>query len=279
MIEIVSIKLLCEPFANYYKTNNIKVNIGTICIVNTEFGEEAGKVVKPPISVEKENLPKNIRNIVRIATKDDYNLIKSNEEKQKNSFKICQQKILSHNLPMKLILCRYVLNSSKIIFYFTADRRIDFRKLVKDLASTLKARIELRQIGPREATSLLGGCGLCGLEFCCVRFKQNFELISVKMAKEQNLSLNTQRITGTCERLLCCLTYEYDTYLQLKKEFPKIGSYVKLKPTEKIKEKIGMLNLEKLKCKINSINLIKKTVFLEFEKEKIFELPLEDIIL
>lgn len=277
MVEIACIKLLYEPFAGYYRTNNIKVNIGTICIVNTEFGDEAGKVIKPPVSVEKEKLSKNVKNIIRIATKDDYKLIKSNEDKQKTSMKICKQKIETHKLSMKLVLCRHTLDSSKIIFFFTANGRIDFRELVKDLAGNLKARIELRQIGPREESSLLGGCGLCGFEFCCVRFKQNFELISVKMAKEQNLSLNTQRIVGTCERLLCCLTYEYESYISMKKDFPKVGSIVKIKPSEKIKEKIGNINLEKINAKVSSINPIKKTVTLEIEKGTFMELPLENI--
>ncbi|MBP5303456.1 MAG: stage 0 sporulation family protein [Clostridia bacterium] len=203
------------------------LNVGDKVIVETAQGIEMGEVVFGNREMSEEQLNSPLKPIVRIASMEDIQKANDNIKKQEEAMKICQRKIVEHNLDMKLTEVEYSFDGSKILFYFTADGRVDFRELVKDLASTFHTRIELRQIGVRNEAKMLGGLGICGQPFCCKQFLPDFEPVSIKMAKEQGLSLNPTKISGCCGRLMCCLKYEQDTYEELMKLTPKIGSYVK----------------------------------------------------
>jgi cell fate regulator YaaT (PSP1 superfamily) len=167
-----------------------------------------------------------LKKVIRVATENDIKTLKENKEKEKDAFKLCEQKIEAHGLEMSLVDAEYTFDRSKLLFYFTADGRVDFRELVKDLASTFKTRIELRQIGVRDESKMVGGLGICGRPFCCNTFLTDFQPVSIKMAKEQGLSLNPTKISGTCGRLMCCLKYEQDTYEHLLRVTPKVGAIV-----------------------------------------------------
>ncbi|MCI5604058.1 MAG: stage 0 sporulation family protein [Clostridia bacterium] len=196
-------------------------------IVETSRGIELGKVVigRKELS-ENEKFSKPLKGVLRIANDDDKRICRENKEREKEAFKICCEKIIKHNLEMKLVEVEYSFDGSKILFYFTADGRIDFRELVKDLATVFRTRIELRQIGVRDESKTLGSIGVCGRSLCCSQFLGEFVPVSIKMAKEQGLSLNPSKISGACGRLMCCLKYEQDTYEELLKETPKQGAVV-----------------------------------------------------
>ncbi|MBQ9744043.1 MAG: stage 0 sporulation family protein [Clostridia bacterium] len=211
----------------YFAPNGTQAKIGEFAIVETSRGLEFGKVASQNKQVKTEDVVQPLRKVVRIATKEDIAVNEENKKKEAEALKICQVKINEHGLEMKLIESEYTFDCSKLTFYFTADGRIDFRDLVKDLASTFRTRIELRQIGIRDEAKFMGGLGICGRPFCCSSFLPDFVQVSIKMAKEQNLSLNSAKISGACGRLMCCLRYEYDTYLQEAKLTPPINSTVK----------------------------------------------------
>lgn len=211
----------------YFDPNGTNARMGEFAIVETARGLEFGKIACPNKQVKTEDVIQPLRQVVRIATKEDIAINEENERKEAEALKICQTKIGEHGLEMKLIESEYTFDCSKLTFYFTADGRIDFRDLVKDLASTFRTRIELRQIGIRDEAKFMGGLGICGRPFCCSTFLPDFVQVSIKMAKEQNLSLNSAKISGACGRLMCCLRYEYETYLQEIKLTPPVDSTVK----------------------------------------------------
>ena len=211
----------------YFDPNGTNARVGEYAIVETARGLEFGKVACQNKEVKTEDVVQPLRQVVRIATKEDIATNEENKRKEAEALKICQVKISEHGLEMKLIESEYTFDCAKLTFYFTADGRIDFRDLVKDLASTFRTRIELRQIGIRDEAKFMGGLGICGRPFCCSSFLPDFVQVSIKMAKEQNLSLNSAKISGACGRLMCCLRYEYDTYLQEAKLTPPVDSTVK----------------------------------------------------
>ena len=212
----------------YFDAGNINnLQVGTKVIVDTAMGEEYGEVIIVNKEVEDSEISEPLKKIIRIATEKDEKMRIQNKGKEKDAFNICLEKIEKHGLPMKLVDVEYKYDGSKVIFYFTADKRIDFRELVKDLASVFRTRIELRQIGVRDEVKRCGGNGICGRQLCCCSFLGNFETVSIKMAKEQNISLNPSKISGNCGRLMCCLKYEQDVYEEKLKRLPKIGAIVK----------------------------------------------------
>ena len=210
----------------YFDKKKKKKKKGMYVIVDTSKGNEYGEVVFVDKEVPDEEVGEELKKIISISTPKDEKIRQSYKAKERGAFETCKKKIEKHNLPMKLINAEYKYDGSKIIFYFTAEGRIDFRELVKDLAAVFKTRIELRQIGVRDEVKRLGGLGPCGRELCCCTFLENFETVSIKMAKEQNISLNPTKISGKCGRLMCCLKYEQNAYEEISKKLPKIGAIV-----------------------------------------------------
>ena len=227
MKEIIGVRFRPNGKIYYFDPQNFEVEAGSFVIVETARGVEYGKVVLGRREVEEGKITASLKPIIRIATEDDTRRYEDNKKKSKRAFGICLEKIAKHKLDMKLIEAEYTFDNNKVLFYFTADRRIDFRELVKDLASVFKTRIELRQIGVRDETKMVGGIGICGRELCCNKHLSEFVPVSIKMAKEQNLSLNPTKISGVCGRLMCCLKYEQDTYEYLNSRMPSVGEKVK----------------------------------------------------
>ncbi len=226
MAEIIGVRFKSAGKIYYFDPDGQQVSAGDQVIVETSRGTECGEVVTPNREVPEKDVVQPLKKLVRLANKQDMDRLKRNREKEAYAFQVCQEKVRSHNLDMKLIDVEYTFDNNKILFYFTADGRVDFRELVKDLASVLKTRIELRQIGVRDEAKMLGGLGICGRPFCCSTFLGEFQPVSIKMAKEQGLSLNPAKISGTCGRLMCCLKYEQAAYEDLIKTTPKVGTHV-----------------------------------------------------
>jgi cell fate regulator YaaT (PSP1 superfamily) len=213
----------------YFDPDGHRFERGDMAVVETSYGMECGEVVLVNRDVAESDIIKPLKKVVRPALPEDVQRAKENAEKEKKAFEICQEKIAAHKLEMKLVNVEYTFDNSKILFYFTADGRVDFRELVKDLASVFRTRIELRQIGVRDEAKMLGGLGICGRPFCCSQFLSDFQPVSIKMAKEQGLSLNPTKISGSCGRLMCCLKYEQELYEELLKVTPKVGAIVNTK--------------------------------------------------
>ncbi len=226
MIEIISVRFKNGGKQYYFNPNGIQFQEGDGVIVETTRGQEYAHCVQGNTMIDEIELTAPLRPVVRPATPEDGEMVKKNREKEKKAFAICQEKIVEHGLDMKLVSAEYSFDGSKVLFFFTSEGRVDFRALVKDLASTIHARIELRQIGVRDEAKMLGGLGICGRPFCCSQFLDDFQPVSIKMAKTQNLSLNPTKISGTCGRLMCCLKYEQDAYEDLVKHTPKQESFV-----------------------------------------------------
>ncbi len=226
MVEIVEIKFKKNGKAYYFDPAGLKIKKGTAIMVETTRGIEIGEVVAENKKIDESKIISPLKPVLRIATEDEIKQAEENRKKEKEAFKICVEKIEKHKLDMKLIEVEYTFDQSKILFYFTSDGRVDFRELVKDLASVFKTRIELRQIGVRDEAKIIGGLGICGRKLCCASHLGGFEPVSIKMAKEQNLSLNPTKISGTCSRLMCCLKYEQEAYEDLLKNTPSVGSLV-----------------------------------------------------
>ena len=233
----------------FFNPKNLYIRKGDKVIVETAQGEEYGEVVIANRKVEDEKIIEPLKKVIRIANSRDHKHFEECRKKEKEAFKICQKKIKEHKLEMTLTDVEYKFDDSKILFYFTADGRIDFRELVKDLAAIYKMRIELRQIGVRDEVKRIGGNGVCGRELCCCSFLRDFEAVSIKMAKEQNLSLNPAKISGNCGRLMCCLKYESNVYEEKLKKLPNIGAIVKTEDGEGEVENIETLK-ETLRVKI-----------------------------
>jgi len=226
MIEIISVRFKNGGKQYYFNPNGLKFEEGDGVIVETSRGVEFGECVQANSMIDEMELTAPLRPVLRPATPEDRETVEKNKEKEEKAFQICQEKIAEHGLDMKLVEVEYSFEGNKILFFFTSEGRVDFRALVKDLAGTLHARIELRQIGVRDEAKMLGGLGICGRPFCCSQFLNEFQPVSIKMAKTQNLSLNPTKISGTCGRLMCCLKYEQDAYVDLVKRAPKAESFV-----------------------------------------------------
>ena len=257
MIKVIGVRFRTAGKIYFFDPLQFTIKRGDNVIVETARGIEFGTVVSAPYEVEEDKVIQPLKPVIRIANDRDREQEKANKEKEREAYKICLEKIRKHELEMKLIDAEYTFDNNKVLFYFTADGRIDFRELVKDLASVFKTRIELRQIGVRDETKIVGGIGICGRPLCCHSYLSDFVPVSIKMAKEQNLSLNPTKISGVCGRLMCCLKNEEDTYEELNRKLPGIGDFV---TTE-----------DGLKGEVHSVNvlrqLVKVVVDVDDEKE------------
>ena len=266
MIKIIGVRFRNVGKIYYFDPKDFDIQANMKVIVETARGIEYGQVVLSPKEVEDDKIVQPLKEVIRIATPKDDAKEEHNRKKEKEAFEVCNKKIKEHELEMKLINAEYTFDNNKVLFYFTADGRIDFRELVKDLAAIFKTRIELRQIGVRDETKILGGIGICGRTLCCNTYLSEFAPVSIKMAKEQNLSLNPTKISGVCGRLMCCLKNEQETYEHLNKKLPRIGDEV--------------TTPDGLKGNVHSLSvlrqLVKVVVEMNDEKE-IREYPVEDI--
>lgn len=241
MAEIVGVRFKEVGKIYYFDPCGKVYDLGSQVIVETARGVECGTVAIPNREVEDEGIVKPLKKVVRAATKDDLRRIEENRQKEKRAYRICQEKIAANKLEMKLVSVEYAFDNSKILFYFTADGRVDFRELVKDLASVFRTRIELRQIGVRDEAKMLGGLGICGRPFCCSSFLGEFQPVSIKMAKEQGLSLNPTKISGACGRLMCCLKYEQPAYEELLRTTPRVGAMVNTPEGRGVVKEVSLL--------------------------------------
>ncbi len=256
MYDVVQVKIREAGKVAYYNRNNIDVDLGDYVIVEADRGLEYGQVISEPEDILDDDVEGVLPNIIRKATSHDLRQVKENEKKAEHVYKVAIKKIEEHRLPMKLIQVEYSFDRSKIVFYFTAEGRIDFRELVKDLANYFKARIELRQIGVRDEAKFLGGIGLCGRPLCCQRFLKNFEPVTVRMVKDQKLPLASSKISGLCGRLMCCLSFEHKTYKELLKTLPEEGQIIKTPAG---------------KGKVVDINVLKRLVSVELDDGRIVQ--------
>lgn len=246
MVNVIGVRFRRAGKIYYFDPAGYEVKTGQNVIVETARGVEYGNVVLGSRNVEEDKIVTPLKPVIRVATKEDDDINKKNLDKAKEAFDICLKKISKHELEMKLVDCEFTFDNNKVLFYFTADGRIDFRDLVKDLASVFKTRIELRQIGVRDETKVIGGIGICGRTLCCNSYLSEFSPVSIKMAKEQNLSLNPSKISGVCGRLMCCLRNEQEAYEELNKKLPDIGDFVRTKDGNK--------------GEVQNVNVLKQTV-------------------
>ena len=248
MNKIIGVRFKRPGKVYFFDAGNIDVNVKDKVIVETAMGQEIGEVIINNKNLANNKIKTSLKPIVRVATGKDLKHLQENKEKEKEAFKICEEKIKSHNLNMSLVDVAYTFDNAKLLFYFTADSRIDFRELVKDLASVFKTRIELRQVGVRDETKMLGGIGICGRPLCCNTYLSEFIPVSIKMAKEQSLSLNPTKISGICGRLMCCLKNEQEAYEELNSNLPDIGE--KVKTFDGFKGEVVSVNVLRQKVKI-----------------------------
>lgn len=291
MIKVVGIRFQRAGKIYYFDPCEFELETGMHAIVETARGVEMGTVLIPPREVEEDKVIQPLKPVIRPATDEDEKIVEKNKEKAKEAFVVCKEKIIKHGLEMKLVNVEYTFDNNKLLFYFTADGRIDFRELVKDLAAVFRTRIELRQIGVRDETKMLGGMGICGRELCCKTYLSDFVPVSIKMAKEQNLSLNPTKISGVCGRLMCCLKNEQDTYEYLNSRMPAVGDIVYTKSG--VKGEVQTVNVlrqlvklvvdngdekELRECKIEELNFRpKKRKDVKLTEEELKELEgLED---
>lgn len=249
MKKIIGVRFKKPGKIYFFDPEDLDVNMGDKVIVDTAMGLEIGEVVVNKRELPDEKVTNPLKKVIRIANKQDLKNMEMYKSKEEEAFKICEEKIKKHKLDMNLTDVEYKFDGSKVLFYFTADGRIDFRDLVKELASIFKTRIELRQIGVRDEVRRIGGNGVCGRELCCCSFLGNFETVSIKMAKEQNISLNPTKISGNCGRLMCCLKYEQEAYEEKLKKLPRVGAIVQTEDGEGIVENVEILK-EQLRVKI-----------------------------
>ena len=266
MVKVIGVRFRTAGKIYFFDPGKLKISRNDHVIVETARGIEYGTVVGSPREVPPDKVIQPLKPVLRIATERDDEQEANNKKKEKEAFKICLEKIRKHGLEMKLIDAEYTFDNNKVLFYFTADGRIDFRELVKDLASVFKTRIELRQIGVRDETKILGGIGICGRCLCCHTYLSEFAPVSIKMAKEQNLSLNQTKISGVCGRLMCCLKNEQETYEELNKKLPGLGDTV--------------TTPDGLTGTVHSVNVLRQRVkvIVEINDEKeIQEFPVDDL--
>ncbi|MCH5253908.1 MAG: stage 0 sporulation family protein [Lachnospiraceae bacterium] len=246
MIKVIGVRFRTAGKVYFFDPGKLDINRGDHVIVETARGIEYGTVVGEAREVEDEKVIQPLKAVLRVATPKDDEQEAANKGREKEAFQICLEKIKKHELPMKLIDAEYTFDNNKVLFYFTADGRIDFRELVKDLAAVFKTRIELRQIGVRDETKIVGGIGICGRPLCCHTHLSEFVPVSIKMAKEQNLSLNPTKISGVCGRLMCCLNHEEETYEELNRKLPNVGDFV--------------TTADGLKGEVHSVNVLRQLV-------------------
>ncbi|MFD2638531.1 PSP1 domain-containing protein [Piscibacillus salipiscarius] len=264
MVEVIGVRFKKAGKIYYFDPCEIQMTTDDYVIVETVRGIEFGKVVIANKQVDEEDVVLPLKKVIRVADEKDKLTVTENKEKTEEAFQVCQDKIKHHSLDMNLVEAEFTFDRNKIIFYFTAEGRVDFRELVKDLASIFKTRIELRQIGVRDEAKMLGGIGPCGRMLCCSTFLGDFEPVSIKMAKDQNLSLNPAKISGLCGRLMCCLKYENDQYEEAKRELPDIGE---------------VIVTDNGKGKVVGLNMLEKLVQVElFELERVVEYTLDELI-
>lgn len=267
MVNVIGVRFRKAGKVYFFDPAGYDIKQGDNVIVETARGIEYGHVVLGPRDVEDDKIIQPLKPVIRQATDEDNAIEKRNKEKEKEAFNICLEKIQKHGLEMKLIDSEYTFDNNKVLFYFTADGRIDFRELVKDLASVFKTRIELRQIGVRDETKIVGGIGICGRPLCCHTHLSEFAPVSIKMAKEQNLSLNPTKISGVCGRLMCCLKNEEEAYEELNSKLPNVGDYVTTK--------------DNLRGEVQSVSvlkqLVKVIVTLENDEKEVREYKVEDL--
>lgn len=256
MIKVTGVRFRQAGKVYYFDPKNLKLERGSHVIVETARGIEYGTVIVPPKGITDDEVVQPLKAVIRVATPEDDRIEERNHEKEKEAYKICLEKIEKHGLAMKLVQAEYTFDNNKLLFYFTADGRIDFRELVKDLAAVFRTRIELRQIGVRDETKIMGGIGICGRALCCNTYLSEFAPVSIKMAKEQNLSLNPTKISGVCGRLMCCLKNEEETYEYLNSRLPGIGDRV--------------TTVDGLKGEVSSVNVLRQMVkvLVEVDDEK-----------
>ncbi len=250
MIRLVLVKLPNRKFEEF-DAGDLPLEVKDSVVVESDKGLSLGTVLSPPHEKERHFTLKSPKKVIRKATPEDLEQFERNQQLERETFQFCLQKIKEKNLNMKLVKTEVLLDRSKVLFYFTAEKRVDFRELVRDLASQFKMRIEMRQIGVRDEAKMICGLGSCGRELCCSNFITRFDLVSVKMAKEQNLALNPTKLSGVCGRLMCCLAYEFPTYIELKKDLPKVGKHVQTRAG---------------KGKVIRQNVLNKTVTIELEE-------------
>lgn len=267
MLTVIGVRFQRAGKIYYFDPVGLEIELFDNVIVETVRGVEYGSVVLAKREVEEDKIIQPLKQVIRVATPEDDELELLNREKEKEAYQICLEKIEKHGLEMKLIACEYTFDNNKVLFYFTADGRIDFRELVKDLAAVFRTRIELRQIGVRDETKVLGGIGICGRALCCHTYLQEFAPVSIKMAKEQNLSLNPTKISGVCGRLMCCLKNEEEAYEQLNSKLPNVGDIV--------------FTQEGLRGEVASVSVLKQLVkvilTLENDEKEIREYKVEDL--
>jgi len=266
MVKVVGVRFRNAGKIYYFDPAGFDVKQGDSVIVETARGVELGAVMLGVREVNDEAVVQPLKSVMRIASEEDKEIAEKNRAKEKEAYVICQEKIRKHELDMKLVQAEYTFDGNKLLFYFTADGRVDFRELVKDLAAVFRTRIELRQIGVRDETKILGGIGICGRELCCASYLSEFVPVSIKMAKEQNLSLNPTKISGMCGRLMCCLKNEQDTYEYLNSKLPSIGDQV--------------TTADGIKGEVSSVNVLRQTVkvLIENKDEKeLKEFKIDDL--
>ena len=267
MVNVIGVRFRSAGKIYYFDPAGLDIKQGDNVIVETARGVEYGKVVLGLRQIEDDKIIQPLKPVIRLATPEDDEIERKNKEKQKEAFQICLEKIKKHELEMKLIDSEYTFDNNKVLFYFTADGRIDFRELVKDLASVFKTRIELRQIGVRDETKIVGGIGICGRTLCCNSHLSEFAPVSIKMAKEQNLSLNPTKISGVCGRLMCCLKNEQEAYEELNAKLPDVGDYVTT--NDNLKGEVQSVSVLK--------QLVKVIVTLENDEKEVREYKVEDL--
>lgn len=267
MVKVIGVRFRTAGKVYFFDPLDMEIEVGTHVIVETARGVEYGNVVLGIREVEDDKVVLPLKPVIRVATPEDDDKERQNKDKEKEAYKICLEKIQKHGLDMKLIEAEYTFDNNKVLFYFTADGRIDFRELVKDLASVFRTRIELRQIGVRDETKIRGGVGICGRALCCNSFLSEFAPVSIKMAKEQNLSLNPTKISGVCGRLMCCLKNEEETYEDLNSRLPNIGDYVTT--SDNLKGEVSTVNVLR--------QLVKVIVTLENDDKEIREYKVSEL--
>ncbi len=267
MVKVIGVRFRKAGKIYFFDPAGLEIKQGDNVIVETARGIEYGHVVLGCKDVEEERIIQPLKQVIRVSTPEDDEIEKKNKQKEKEAFTICLEKIRKHELEMKLIDAEYTFDNNKVLFYFTADGRIDFRELVKDLAAVFKTRIELRQIGVRDETKIVGGIGICGRPLCCHSYLSEFVPVSIKMAKEQNLSLNPTKISGVCGRLMCCLKNEEDAYEELNSKLPNVGDTV--------------TTSDRLKGEVHSVSvlkqLVKVIVTLENDEKEVREYKVDDL--
>lgn len=290
MKKVVGVNFRENGRTYFFNPNNLELKIGDQVIVETKMGQEFGTVKILNREIDETKLKEPLKDVIKIATRNDIKHQEENIQEENKASDIFKKKVKEYNINMNLVETRYLFDNSKLIFYFTSDNRVDFRELVKDLASIFRTRIELRQISIRDQVKLIGGNGVCGLKLCCCSFLKDFDGVSIKMAKEQNLSLNTSKITGNCGRLMCCLKFEQNVYEEKMKKLPHIGAIVKTESGEGIVDGVEVLkemitvklkdeegNNYKKKYNVQEITIIKDNKNVDDNQEKAEEQEIKEL--